>query len=197
MASSLILAGQDLQAGQGQGQLSQYYGYADTNQTTVTAAAAANLSTVYTIPAAEAYAGASYELSCAGFGTWGSTQQALTLKPFLGSVTAIGRVIAAAAFAASAAFNWSVTIRMTCSDGVSNWQVSWDGAVVETASALNPGTASTNAVPLAGATSSAQTASVSSAITVALQAQWAATTGAPTLTCVRTNFRKVALCGTG
>ena len=194
MASPLIQAGQDLQAGQQPGQLSQYYGYADTTQTTVTAAAATDLSTLYTIPAGEPYAGAAYELSCGGYGTWASSgPQALTLNPLLGSgAVPIGRVIAAAAFSASAVFNWSVTIEMICSDGVSAWQVSYLGAVVETANALNPGTASTNAVSFAGATSSAYTAAVSSSVPVAFQAKWALTTGAPTITCVRTSFRKVA-----
>ena len=56
---TLIPAGGTLVAGQGPGQLSQYYGYADGNVTTVTQAALNNLSSVYTIPAGEAvYAGA-------------------------------------------------------------------------------------------------------------------------------------------
>jgi hypothetical protein len=194
VTSILIPAGGTLTAGQGQGQLSQYYGYADTNSTTVTAASAAtNLSTLYTIPAGEPYAGASYQLSAAGYGTWGSTQQQLTLWPYLdATLTGPGRPIAATAFAVSAAFQWSALVEMTCVDGVSAWQVSWLGSIVQTANAIAPGTAADNAVPLAGATTSSVTAAVSSAITVALQAKWASTTGAPTLTCVRTNFRKVA-----
>ena len=193
MASPLILAGQDLTAGQGQAQLSQYYGYSDATATTVTATAATDLSTLYTIPAGEPYAGAAYELSCAGFGTWGSTQQALTLNPLLGSgAVPIGRVIAATAFSASAVFNWSVIVEMICSDGVSSWQVSYLGAIVETASPLAPGTAATNAVPFAAATSSAFTAAISSAVPVAFQAKWASATGASTITNVRTSFRKVA-----
>jgi hypothetical protein len=183
MASPLIAAGQALQAGEGLGQLSQYYGYADVNSTTVTAAALTDLSTLYTIPAGEPYTDAAYELRAAGYGTWGSTQQALTLGPLLGS---------GAVSSPTAAFQWSLMIEMTCTDGISGWQVSLSGAVAETANALNPGTASTNSVPLAGATTSVYTAAVSSAIPVALQAKWAATTGAPTITCVRTTFRKVA-----
>ncbi len=192
--SPLIAAGQTLQAGEGLGQLSQYYGYADANQTTVTAAAITTLSTQYTIPAGEPYAGAAYELSCAGYGTWGSTQQALTLSPLLGAatLTGTGRVIAAAALAISAVFHWSLVMEVVCSDGVSSWQGSMRGAIAETASALNPGTAATNSVPFAGATSASYTAAVSSAIPIALRANWGATTGAPTITCVMTKFRKVA-----
>jgi hypothetical protein len=192
--SNNILAGQALTAGQGQGQLSEYYGLADVNSTTVTAAASTNLSTPYTIPAGEPYAGAAYELHCAGFGVWGSTQQNLTLAPFLGSGT-VGsptRVVAAAAFSISATFQWAVTLEFTCGDGVSAWQVSLSGSIVETAAALNPGAAGTNAIALAGATTTAYTAAVSSALPAALRAQWASATGAPTITCVRTTFRKVA-----
>ena len=194
MASPLIAAGQLLQAGQGQAQLSQYYGNADTAQTAVTSASLVNLSSVYTIPAGEPYANAAYELSCAGYGVWGSTQQALTLSPLLGAgaITGTARVIASTAFSASAAFHWSVVIGITCTDGVSGWQGSMAGSVAQTANAILPGTAADNSVALAGATSASYTAAVSSALSVCLQAKWASATGSPTLTCVRTTFRKVA-----
>lgn len=194
MSGPLIYAGQVLQAGEGQGQLSQYYGYADTAQTTVTAASLANLSTVYSIPAGEPYADAAYELRCAGYGTWGSTQQALTISPYLGSgtITGTARVIASTAFSASAAFHWAAVIEITCTDGVSGWQGSMTAAVAQTANAILPGTAADNSVALAGATSSAYTAAVSSALSVCMQAKWNSATGGPTITCVRTSFRKVA-----
>ena len=193
MTSSLIPAGGTLTAGQGQGQLSQYYGYADGSPTTVTAASANNLSTVYTIPAGEAYAGAAYELSCGGTGTWGSTQQQLTFAMALngssfGSAGA-GKV-AATALAASASFFWSAAYELTSVDGVSSWNCKLTVIVAEGASAANPGTAATNTIPLAVMLN--HTATVSSSITVALQALWASTTGAPTITNSMTRFRKTA-----
>ena len=194
----LILAGQTLQAGEGQGQLSQYYGYADTTATTVTAAASANLSSVYTIPAGEAYAGAAYELACGGTGTWGSTQQQLVFVFFLG--TAFGSAqagkVAAGALAASATFQWSARMTAVCKDGVSAWLGSITAVVQENVNPANPGTASTNALPVTCAP--VPTASVSSAINVAVQAFWGATTGSPTITNNWTTFRKIALwAGTG
>lgn len=193
MTSNLILAGTNLQAGEGQGQLSQYYGAADTNTTTVTAASATNLSSVYVIPAGEAYTGAAYELSCGGNGTWGSTQQQLTLAMALNGTSfgsgGAGKV-AASALAASAAFFWSATMKLVCVDGVSSWNCTLDAIVAEQSSPANPGTAATNTVPLTVTLN--HTASVSNAITVSLQALWGSTTGAPTLTNSRTNFRKTA-----
>lgn len=191
--ANLILAGQTLVAGEGQGQLSQYYGAADTNTTTVTQIAATNLSSVYTIPAGEAYTGAAYELSCGGNGTWGSTQQQLTLAQAMngssfGSAGA-GKV-AATALAASANFFWNARMTLVCVDGVSSWIGRLEALVAESGSAANPGTAATNTVPVNAVLQ--HTASVSSAITVSLQALWASATGAPTLTNLSTTFRKIA-----
>lgn len=193
MTSNVILAGQNLVAGEGQGQLSQYYGAADTTTTTVTAASAANLSSVYTIPAGEAYAGAAYELSCGGSGTWGSTQQALTLAMALNG-TSFGSGgaghVAAAALSISATFFWTATYELTCVDGVSSWNCKLTAIVGEGTNAANPGTASTNTIPLVVMLN--HTATVASSITVALQALWASTTGAPTITNSMTRFRKTA-----
>lgn len=190
---ALIQPGQDLVAGTAAGQLNQYYGNADTTATTVTAAAYTNLSTVYTIPAGEAYAGASYLLSCGGYGTWGATQQALDLLLYIGSsVTGCNPAVSSVALAAGATFAWSIIAELTCADGVSAWQATMQGGLVQTNNAISPGTAADNGIPLAGGTTAAHTASVSSSIAVAVQARWGATTGAPTITNVRTRFSKVA-----
>jgi hypothetical protein len=193
MASPIIYAGQDLAAGQGQGQLSQYYGYADTSPTTVVSASLVALSTPYVIPAGEAgYAGAAYEMSCAGFGVWGSTQQALTFQTFLGTGFGSAPTVGSVALAASAAFAYSLTMRLTCTDGVSQWWADLLGAVVEDTANLNPGTAGTNAIPIAGVNSGAHTAAVSGALTAAVYAKWNSATGAPTITNAKTTWRKVA-----
>jgi hypothetical protein len=194
MASPLILAGQALTAGQGQGQLSQYYGYADANQTTVTATGPANLSTLYTIPAGEAYAGAAYELSCGGYGTWGSTQQLLLFTALVGAttLTTSNATAAAASLSVSAAFRWQATVRIVCADGVSAWWGSVTAILQQSANPVLPGTAADNSIPLAGSNTSAHTASVSSAVPFSVQCGWGSTTGAPTITNAWTTFRKVA-----
>lgn len=195
---TLIVPGQPLQAGQEQGQLNQYYGFADASSNTFTSATQGNLCSAYTIPAGEAgYAGAAYEMSCAGFGAWGSTQQALTFQMLLGATlvgTAFGSspTIAAAALSASSAFNWSLTMKLTCADGISAWWGDLLGAVVSGGATLNPGTASTNAIPIAAVNSGVHTAAVSSALTAVIQAKWASATGAPTITTTKTTWRKTA-----
>lgn len=192
--STLIQAGQLLVAGTGQAQLNEYYGLADTNQTTITAASFGNLSNVYTIPANEAnYADVAYELTCSGQGTWGSTQQQLYLSMAMnGTQFGSGSYVAAAALSASATFTWRMTFRLTCSDGISSWWCDMDGIVQQNSNPVLPGTAADNAIPLVSSNSAAHTAAISSNITVAVQAKWAATTGAPTITCYKTQFRKVA-----
>ena len=189
----LIYAGQNLTAGTGQGQLSQYYGLADTNSNTFTSATQGNLCTAYTIPAGEPdYAGAAYEMSCAGFGTWGSTQQSLTFQMYLGTAFGSAPAVAAAALSASEAFNFSLTMRLTCADGISAWWGDIQGAVVAGSATLLPGTAADNAIAIAAVSSAAHTAAVSGALTAVIQAKWASATGSPTLTTTKTTWRKVA-----
>lgn len=193
MTSNLILAGQILVAGTGPGQLNQYYGNSDAVTTTVTQIAATNLSSVYTIPANEAYTGAAYELTCGGNGTWGATQQLLTLAMALNGTSfgsgGAGKV-AAAALAASATFFWTARYSLVCVDGISSWECRLEATVAESANAANPGTAASNSMPVNAVLN--HTASVTSAVTVALQALWGSATGAPTLTNLMTTFRKTA-----
>jgi hypothetical protein len=191
--STLIQNAQVLTAGTGQGRLSQYYGLADTTQTTVVAASSMNLSTPYVIPAGEAsYAGAAYELSCAGQGQWGSTQQALTFAMYLGGGTfGSGSAVAATAFSASSNFSWGLVMKLTCADGVSAWWCDLYGTV-SLQNSIVPGVAASNSVALASTNSGAHLAAVTSPVTVAVQAKWASVTGTPTITNYWTTFRKVA-----
>jgi len=191
---TLIMAGDPLTAGEQPGQLNERYSFADTTVTTVTAATLQNLSTAYTIPAGEPYAGASYTLECGGFGTWGSTQQNLKYAGYLGAAFGAGNAgqIAAAAFSASAAFGWRARVDLTCEDGISLWRVSADGKVTQTTNAALPGTAADNSVSWTVGPTGSLTAAVSSPLVAVLQAEWAATTGAPTITTTWTRFAKVA-----
>lgn len=183
-----ILPGQALVGGQANGQLNQYYGLADTTVTTVTAAALTVLSSVYTIPAGEASAASAYELCCGGSGTWGSTQQALTMDAKLNANSIhSGRQIQAATFAASAPFIWSACLKIVCADGISLWQASWTSTMNATTNPITSGF-----INFGDSSPSAVTAAVSSAITVEMLAQWASTTGAPTITNNWTTFRKVS-----
>lgn len=191
--AALIYAGQALVAGTGLGQLNQTYEQADANTAIVTQAAFTNLSTLEVIPAGEPYTGAAYELDCEGFGSWGSTQQQLTFAmAFNGTQEGNTPAIAATAFSAGASFAFWLKISATCTDGVSGWTSSIKGGISQTADPLLPGTAADNSMALAGVTASGFTKAVSSAISVCAQAKWASTTGAPSITCLKTTWRKVA-----
>jgi hypothetical protein len=190
---ALIQAGQTPAATSAAGGLNQYYGYADAVQTTVTAASLANLSSVYTIPAGEAYAGAAYCLRCGGLGTWGSSAQNLGLAAVLDGTTIHTTVqVASAVFNTSVSFLWSAQIDLVCADGISQWFGSLKAWGQQNTGAVNIGTVASNAFVLTDSNSSAATAAVSSAVTVALQAKWASTTGSPTLTTYWTKFCKDA-----
>lgn len=194
MTSNLIMAGQGLQAGQGQGQLSQYYGLADANSSTFTSATQGNLCTAYVIPAGEPnYAGAAYELSCAGTGVQGSTAQTLLFQMFLGTAFGGTPTIGGVTFSASQGFTFSLTMRLTCADGISAWWGDLQGSVVENTATLIPGSSGQQPVAIAAVNApTAHTAAVSSALTAVIQAKWGSATGAPTLTNFKTTFRKVA-----
>jgi hypothetical protein len=186
-----IQAGQILVAGTGPGQLNQYYAFADTTSTTVTAASFANLSTPYVIPAGEAdYAGVAYELCCAGVGTQGSTQQTLSFVMYIGGGLAYEPELATTVLSANQSFNYSICLKLTCGDGVSAWSADLLGTLVNSSTTLLPGTAGQQAVALASA--GPHTAAVSSAITVAIQCKWGSTTGAPTITNQKTTWRKIS-----
>jgi hypothetical protein len=189
---TLIVPGQPLQAGTSPAQLNERYGFSDTSSTTFTSATQGNLCTPYVIPAGEAYAGVAYEMSCCGFGVWGSTQQALTFALFLGTAFGSNPTVGSVAFSVSAAFAYSLTMRLTCTDGISQWWGDLQGAIVNSVGNINPGTASTNAVPIAGVNSGAHTGVTSGALTAVIQARWNSATGAPTITNTKTTWAKVA-----
>lgn len=190
MGQELVLAGQRITPAV----LNRIYGTADTTAHTANTASYLDLSSVYQVPASDAQAGTAYRLTTSGNGTWGSTQQILTLTCALAG-TAIGTApaIAAAAFSASAAFDFRVVLELICASTGSSgtWISSISGTVSETASALLPGTAATNTVSFSGCTHTAVTQDTTVANNFSVQAKWASITGSPTLTSRGTLFEKV------
>lgn len=176
--------------------VNRQYTYADNSVTTVTTATAANLCTAYTIPGSDASQFTCYRLAARGYGTWGSTQQKLTLSMALAGVT-IGSTpaIASTAFSASAAFDWRLIFELTCcSTGTSGtWLADLTGIFAETSNAELPGTAADNSVSVVGVTHSAITQDTTSNAAMAIQAVWASVTGAPTITCVSTKWERLSV----
>lgn len=171
---------------------------ATVNINTVTATTFTNLTNA-TIPAADAEVGATYKLTAFGNGTWGSTQQQLTLAARFGAAATntVGSTpaITNTALAASAAFQWSATVTAVCvTTGVTGtWSVSITGCVTETANPLLPGTAANNTIPFASGTGSTDiTLDTTIAEILGISALWASATGAPTISKHISYFERIA-----
>lgn len=182
----------------------QYYGFADTTGTTVTAATQTALTTPYTIPANEAAVGSAYEIIFGGNGVWGATQQALNFNLVVGSVvvTTNNATLGAQAFSASAAFRFAGRVQIVFNAvGASGNAL---GAIMinlaETLNNIAPPATVTQANLQANASygfvdaSSGPSAAIdtTAAQAAVLKCAWAATTGAPTITNRHTIFRKIA-----
>lgn len=169
------------------------YTIADANVTTVTAASYAELSTVYQIPANDAAVGMAYELTCFGYGTWGSTAQTLQLGLNLnGSIMGIAPTIGSTAFATSEGFRWRISLILipVTIGATATWMGSIEGVVCQTANNILPGAGNQDSVPLAGGNSTAVTHDSTAGNDFSLQAQWGATTGASTITCTGTRYTR-------
>jgi hypothetical protein len=191
----LIQAGQILDTSTSEG-LNQYYGYADTGQTSVVGTGPANLSTVYTIPANEPQAGSAYEMICGGSGTWGSTAQSLTLSLYLqGTVICANVTISNAVFNVNAGFRWRLTADWVCSATGSSGKFfgGYSAVLTQTANQVVPGTAADNTVPVADGNAIGVTIdTTASTMFAVVKAGFASNTGSPTISNFRTMFRKVA-----
>jgi len=196
---TLWVAGNDMTASL----LNQYYGFADTTFTTVTAATQTQLSTSYSIAANEPSAGSAYTVDFGGNGTWGATQQTLVFGLSIGGVALLASVtIGAQAFSASAAFRFAGVARFAWNQVGASGNVLADimGNLTQTANNVAPpGTytqgnfQSANSIGFADANTAAS-ATINSTVSTAVfvTCAWGSTTGAPTLTNRKTIFRKVA-----
>ena len=175
--------------------LNQYYGNADTTTTTVTATVQTQLTTSYSIPALEPAVNSAYRMDFGGNGQWSSTQQSLAFTLSISAVAMLNNVtIAGAAFAASAAFRFTGWAEFVWSQVGGSGQVfaSMFVCLTETASAVNPGTAATNTVPVADALS-VNSSNINTAVSmpVFVQCAWGGA-GGPTISNRHTIFRKIA-----
>jgi hypothetical protein len=185
-----ITAGQKLTAAV----LNHMYAISDTAVTTVTAATAQNLSTVYVIPGNDMAAGVAYRLTASGDGQQGSTRQNLQFAVgFAGTSIGFQPIIDSTAFAVSALLRWKISIMLIpIVIGASlTFNTNIEGCVTQAANNLIPGTAANNTVPFGAGNITASTGDSTIANNFALRAQWGATTGAPTITCRATVFERL------
>jgi hypothetical protein len=170
------------------------YSISDVSVTTVTAASYTDLSTVYTVPANDAALGVSYELMAHGYGTWGSTAQTLQMGLFFGAaIVGVAPTLGNSVFAISTPFRWKVTLELTPngSSSTAGWMGSLAGVITESNANVLPTTGANNSVAYAGGNSAAVTVDATAAQVFSLRCQWASTSGAPTITCVKTRYTRL------
>lgn len=147
-------------------------------------------------PANNADAGACYELMVNGTCGWGSTQQGLTWQIQFGGNNMASVGITANAFPASQSVRWWLTARVYCetTSATGTWSSELNGIMSCNATSLNGSFNTTGAtLPFtASDASSPTTIDTTSAQTLNVQAQWASTTGTPSLTSRVTVFRRIA-----
>lgn len=160
---------------------------------TVTQAVATSITAAWVIPGNEPDVGSIYKVTAYGNGTWGSTAQGLTWSAQIGG-NIISVTIAAADFAISTGFNWEAELKATCIvSGVSgDWRCTMRGCLSATAAALVPGTAAVNTIPFVRSNSASMLATTLANTSITIQCQWAATTGAPTITSQVNYYQRAA-----
>ncbi len=171
------------------------YAIADTAVTTVTAATASNLSTVYVIAANDMAVNIAYRISCGGDGTQGSTRQNLQFNVGIaGASVGFSVVIDSTALAISALFRWEAEIMLipVTIGAAGTYNTRIRGCVTNSANNIIPGTAANNTIPFGGhnlATGTGLDTTV--AQNFAFRCQWGSVTGGPTITNRSTVFERL------
>lgn len=178
--------------------LSTTYSIADNGAVTVTQASATDLTGTYTVPANDAVTDNEYEVEAWGNGTWGSTAQSLTFQIVFGGNTMASFPLGANYMATSTAFRWWVSGRVHCQTaGASGVFTSLLRGIVSISgsSLLTSGGSSANATNAEVNCESTGTTSIdtTAAQGLKIQALWASTTGAPTITKRRAIQRKLGI----
>ncbi len=159
----------------------------DAGSLTVTQAAFTALTATYTPNANDGSVATGYRIRTRGTGTWGSTQQTLTLGVGVGGAGPFAQLaVPAAAFAISTAFQWEAEATV---------QVLTTGAggtcTVTLRAILSAPVGPVDVVKVRHSTGVAFNTTLARALNI--QAQWAATTGAPTITSNGSDFERTGV----
>jgi hypothetical protein len=168
--------------------LASHLSLADNSAITKTGVTFTDITKAWSVPANDAIANSCYRIKAFGNGTWGSTAQQLNFALELGTgIQILTLGIPSNAFAISTNFNFDVEgeiIVLTTGAG---------GTVVGKLRV----SISSNAVDLTGIspvrTGTGLAFDTTAAKTFAIQADWASTTGAPTLTCRGSTFERIGV----
>lgn len=166
--------------------LSTTYAASDIGAVTVTQAAYTDLTGTFTVPANDAQTGNIYEIEMWGNGTWGSTQQQLFWQVVFGGNAMTSINLAALYLPASELFRFRLVGRVIC---LSTGSTGTFSSLLhgELSDASNPLESTFNSTAATGAfvsceSTSTTTIDTTSAQGLKVQAKWASTTGAPTIT---------------
>jgi len=160
----------------------------DFSSFTVTQASLTQLTKAWSIPAGDAGVGAHYRITARGTGTQGTTAQALTFAAsFGGLTTGTGIQVGTGVLPISDTFAWKLELNAYCVTTGSNatWWVSSEVMLRNT-------TVGTDVFAAAAIHTAVLTVASNAAITFEGLASWAATTGAPTITCPLSSFERVS-----
>lgn len=163
--------------------------------TTVTAATLTNLASA-TVLANDAEIGAVFELEVNGNGTWAATTgQTLQLAVALGGTAMSSLTLGATYLAAGTNFRFKVRVRVFChtTGATGTWSSEVEGELSAFGNNLVGGAGSQNTAGFISCESTGTTTKDTTVNeTLALQAAWGATTGAPTLTSRTAIYKRVA-----
>lgn len=177
----LTNAGQRITAGL----LSTNYAASDIGAVTVTAASLTDLTGTFTVPANDSQVANIYEIECWGNGTWGSSTQALTIQPVFAGQQVTSFILGANYMTSSTNFRFRFSAKVIClstgSSGTFSSLLVGECSVFGTS--LLPGTGANATGGMVSCESSGTyTVDTTASQGLKIQAQWASTTGAPTIT---------------
>jgi hypothetical protein len=154
--------------------------FADFTSTTVTGTTLTTVTKSWSIPANDAEAGAVYKITMFGQGTQGSTADGLEVALLFAGTAQVGAQLGSTFQAASDAFGLIAEYKIVCKTTGSSatW---WLPGQVQAANGIGVNLGSS---PI--------TQSSTSAISVAIQFKWTASTGSPTFTSEGSYFERVA-----
>jgi hypothetical protein len=155
---------------------------------TVVAAVLTQLTKAWSIPANDAIIGAHYRVTARGTGTQGTMPQVLTFAASFGGInTGTGITVSILVLPISNTFGWKLEINAYCvtTGAGATWWLSSEVLV-------RNNTAGADVFAAANMNTATISVASNAAITFEGLAGWAATTGAPTITCNVSAFERVA-----
>jgi hypothetical protein len=156
----------------------------DSTNFVVTQATDNQASQSFTVPGNDANVGTTYRLSVWGSATEGSTSQALTWSLYFGGSSRAAAPVGGGQWSASAGIRWKIILIAQCvtTGAGGTWTFSIEGSMSLASGNLLAGVGANGTIGFATGTGANVSVDTTAANSMLLEAAWASTTGAPTLT---------------